>query len=149
MNDEFCNENSPLELKCIDGAGLGVYAKTNLKKENDNKKLQSVLPGIVNKRLFEGVEWSNVIGKVTKTGPNNNRKKKEVKKNLLGLLDFVNHPCKGHSNCKFIGDQGITNYWRKIEKCIKEGDQIVMSYSHGSQMKRISKNISTSHEYRK
>ena len=76
MNDEFCNENSPLELKCIDGAGLEVYAKSNLKKENDNKKLQSVLPGIVNLRLFEGVEWSNVLGKVTKTGPNNNGREK-------------------------------------------------------------------------
>ena len=149
MNDEFCNENSPLELKYIDGAGLGVYAKTNLKKENDNKKLQSVLPGIVNLRLFEGVEWSNVLGKVTKTGPNNNGKRKEVKKNLLGPLDFVSHSCKGHSNCKLVGDHGSTNYWIKMEKSIKDGDQVVMSYSHGSQMKHISKNISTSHEYRK
>ena len=85
------------------------------------KKLQFLLPGIVNLRLFEGVEWSNVIGKVKKTGSNHNGKK-EVKKNFFGLLDFVNHPCKGHSNCKFIGDHGSTNYWRKMEKCIKDGD---------------------------
>ena len=117
---------------------MGDFAKTDLKKENNNKKL-----------LFEGVEWSNVLGKVTKTGPNNNGKRKEVKKNLLGPLDFVSHSCKGHSNCKLVGDYGSKNYWRKMEKNIKESDQIVMSYSHGNQMKCVCKNINVSHEYRK
>ena len=93
----------------------------------------------MNLRLFEGVEWSNVIGKATKTRPNHNGKK-EVKKNFFGLLDFVtNHSCKGHSNYKLVGDHGSKNYWIKMEKYIKEGDQIVMSHSHGSQMKCISK----------
>ena len=99
----------------------------------------------MNLKIFEGVEWSNVIGKVIM----NNGKKKEVKKNLLGPLDFVNHSCIGHSNCKLVGDHSSKNYWRKIEKNIKEGDQIVMSYSHGNQMKCVCKNVNVSHEYRK
>ena len=37
LNDAFCNEHSPLELKYIEGAGLGVFAKTDLKKEYDKK----------------------------------------------------------------------------------------------------------------
>ena len=58
MNDEFCNENSPLELKYIECVGLGVFAKTDLKKKHDNEKLRSLLTGIVNLKMFEGVEWS-------------------------------------------------------------------------------------------
>jgi len=141
LNDAFCNENSPLELKYIEGVGLGVFAKTDLKKKHDNEKLRSLLTGIVNLKIFEGVEWSNVIGKVTM----NNGKKKEMKKNLLGPLDFVNHSCIGHSNCKLVGDHGDINYWIKMEKNIKKGQQIVMSYSFGSQMKCI---FSDKHKYK-
>ena len=136
----FEAESSPFEVKPTRNAGLGVYAKRAIKKNEFNARgrpdaLNSLLCGFITSELVHGEQTHSALYfKVKRNGVRKTCKNyiQEEWRNLYGPMVFLNHACDDHAHFKISQRSNAGPPFLRMVKDARKGGQLFIDYNTNS-----------------